>query len=78
MVRMIAASCATTFGSLWLALYVSGLVAPPEPEIATLGRRICLVLFIVTFIWSMVLYASYHKEQKELNRTGAEAQRRNG
>ena len=63
-IRLIAASLATTFGSLWVAFYISGMVAPPEPEIATIGRHLCLVLFFVTFIWSMALYSAFRKEER--------------
>ena len=61
-IRLIAASLATTFGSLWVALYLSGMVAPPEPQIATIGRHLCLVLFCVTFVWCMFLYAAFRRD----------------
>jgi hypothetical protein len=61
-VRMTAAVLSTMFGSLWIAFTLSAMVAPPEPEIATLGRRLCLALFILSTIWALALYAVYRAE----------------
>lgn len=62
-IRLIAVCLAVTAGSLWIALFFSAQLAPPEPEIATLGRHLCLVIFVVTFAWCLVLYAAFRKEQ---------------
>ena len=64
-IRMIAVCVAVTAGSLWIALFFSAQLAPPEPEIATLGRHLCLVIFVVTFVWCLALYAAFRKEQSQ-------------
>lgn len=72
-IRMIAVCLAVTAGSLWIALFFSAQLAPPEPAIATLGRRLCLVIFVVTFAWCLVLYAAFRKEQAHASATTANA-----
>jgi hypothetical protein len=61
-VRMTAAVLTALFGSLWLAFYLSAMVAPPEPEIATFGRHACIVLFFISAIWAAWLYAAFKSD----------------
>jgi hypothetical protein len=75
---MIAAVSTMFFGSLWIAFFVSNEVAPPEPEIARLGRHACLALFFLSAIWGTGLYVAFRKEDRVLHRKDAAGPRKDG
>lgn len=63
MARFVAASLATTFGSLWLTFYLSGVIATEPPEF-TILRHVSMVLFFATTIWGLYLYFVHLREER--------------
>lgn len=71
-IRMTSAVLSVFFGSLWIALYISREVAPPEPEIASVLRPLFLGLCIASSIWALILYRSFRREGQQAKQTDAE------
>jgi hypothetical protein len=63
-IRMIAAVSFAFFGSLWIALRISGEVAPPEPEIAKVLKPAFLILCIASAIWGVALYIQFRQSER--------------